>query len=209
MPFKTFAPGVLTASDVNTFLMQQAVITCTSTTRPASPVTGMTIFETNTQLFKVWDGSAWQDLSPYIAGAAWTSFTPTIAAASTGWALGNGTATGSFLRVGRLIVGRMRFVFGSTSTFGATGLQVDLPVASSNTSEQSLGVGNASDQSASVGIRLIVRRSGGQMIPDAFQSFGGVPEWIGAGPITSTTPFTWNGTDEDRIGWSFTYEASS
>jgi hypothetical protein len=29
MAFKTFAPGVLTSSDVNTFLMRQAVITCT------------------------------------------------------------------------------------------------------------------------------------------------------------------------------------
>jgi hypothetical protein len=47
--FKTFTSGsVLTASDVNTYLAKQAVIVCTSATRPASPPQGMTIYETDT-----------------------------------------------------------------------------------------------------------------------------------------------------------------
>ena len=49
MPFKTFTAGaVLTASDVNTYLAKQAVVVCTSTTRPTSPPEGMTIYETDT-----------------------------------------------------------------------------------------------------------------------------------------------------------------
>lgn len=49
MAFKTFVAGaVLTASDVNTYLAKQAVIVCTSTTRPTSPPEGMTIYETDT-----------------------------------------------------------------------------------------------------------------------------------------------------------------
>ena len=36
-----------------------AVTICTSTTRPASPFTGQTIFETDTNRMKVWLGSAW------------------------------------------------------------------------------------------------------------------------------------------------------
>ena len=49
MAFKTFTAGaVLTASDVNTYLAKQAVIVCTSTTRPSSPPEGMTIYETDT-----------------------------------------------------------------------------------------------------------------------------------------------------------------
>ena len=49
MAYKTFTAGaVLTASDVNTYLAKQAVIVCTSTTRPSSPPEGMVIYETDT-----------------------------------------------------------------------------------------------------------------------------------------------------------------
>lgn len=49
MAFKTFVDGVaLPASDLNTYLMKQAVIVCTSGTRPASPIEGMQIYETDT-----------------------------------------------------------------------------------------------------------------------------------------------------------------
>ncbi len=36
---------------------------CTSTTRPASPFEGQAIYETDTDLTLVWDGSAWKALS--------------------------------------------------------------------------------------------------------------------------------------------------
>ena len=38
-----------------------AVTICTSSTRPGSPFTGQTIFETNTGMMKVWLGSAWSN----------------------------------------------------------------------------------------------------------------------------------------------------
>lgn len=60
MGFKTFVAGeVLTASDVNTYLMKQVVIVCTSGTRPSSPNEGMTIYETDTDKVLVYSGSAW------------------------------------------------------------------------------------------------------------------------------------------------------
>ena len=59
MAFKTFtAGGVLTASDVNTYLAKQAVIVCTSSTRPAGPPEGMTIYETDTDRLLVYTSSA-------------------------------------------------------------------------------------------------------------------------------------------------------
>ncbi len=36
---------------------------CTSTTRPASPFDGMMIYETDTNLVRIWNGSAWKTLS--------------------------------------------------------------------------------------------------------------------------------------------------
>lgn len=60
MAFKTFTAGsVLTAADVNDYLMEQVVITCTSGTRPGSPNEGMTIYETDTDRIMVYNGSAW------------------------------------------------------------------------------------------------------------------------------------------------------
>lgn len=61
MAFKTFVDGaVLTASDVNTYLMKQTVIVCTSGTRPSSPVSGMTIYETDTNQLAIYTGAAWE-----------------------------------------------------------------------------------------------------------------------------------------------------
>jgi hypothetical protein len=50
---------VLTAADLNAYLMRQSVIKCTSGTRPASPDEGMMIWETDTDQLKVYNGTGW------------------------------------------------------------------------------------------------------------------------------------------------------
>ena len=61
MAFKTFNVGdVLTASDVNTYLMKQEVIGCTAGTRPSSPNDGMPIYETDTKSLLVHDGASFK-----------------------------------------------------------------------------------------------------------------------------------------------------
>lgn len=61
MAFKTFNAGdVLTAADMNTYLMNQAVISCTSGSRPGSPTDGMVIYETDTNKLLVREGSVWR-----------------------------------------------------------------------------------------------------------------------------------------------------
>jgi hypothetical protein len=55
MAFKTWADGVaLPASDLNTYLGKQSVIVCTAGTRPASPIEGMTIYETDTDKLQIY-----------------------------------------------------------------------------------------------------------------------------------------------------------
>jgi hypothetical protein len=51
---------------------------CTSTTRPGSPFIGQTIFETDTTLAKVWNGSAWVEYPPGKANTASPTFTGTV-----------------------------------------------------------------------------------------------------------------------------------
>ncbi len=63
MGFKTWAnEEVLASADVNGLLMKQAVIVCTSGTRPGSPPEGMFIYETDTDTYRGYDGSAWQEV---------------------------------------------------------------------------------------------------------------------------------------------------
>ena len=59
MPFKDWGLEVLTSSDVNTYLMQQVIIRCTSTTRPGSPSEGWHIYETDTRRFLVYKSGSW------------------------------------------------------------------------------------------------------------------------------------------------------
>jgi hypothetical protein len=57
MTFTASSP--LTAAQLNDYLMEQAVISCTSSTRPSSPNEGMTIYETDTDRILAYSGSAW------------------------------------------------------------------------------------------------------------------------------------------------------
>jgi hypothetical protein len=53
MPFKVFVNNTtLPDTDLNDYLMEQAVIRCTSGTRPSSPNDGMTIYETDTGMHR-------------------------------------------------------------------------------------------------------------------------------------------------------------
>ena len=75
MPFRTFADAeVLTAAWVNDYLMEQATVICTSGTRPSgvgAPIEGMTIFETDTDRFLIYNGSAWIRVGS-VSSAGWT-----------------------------------------------------------------------------------------------------------------------------------------
>lgn len=67
----TFTVGeVLTAANVNNYLMKQTTIVCTSGTRPGSPVQGMVIFETDTGLVSIYNGTVWVNVTPKSASVA-------------------------------------------------------------------------------------------------------------------------------------------
>lgn len=73
MPYKDFSVGeILTSSDVDTYLMSQVIIRCTSSTRPSSPAEGWHIYETDTDLTQVYNGTTW------VPVGGWLSYTPTV-----------------------------------------------------------------------------------------------------------------------------------
>jgi hypothetical protein len=146
MAFKTFAPGVLTSSDVNTFLMQQAVITCTSTTRPASPPEGMTIYETDTDNYAKYDGSNW------VYQGRWIAYTPTITGTGSGWTIPTPTtASTRYAQLGDLVFVKLRIEWVAGVVRGTGDIQVSLPVnarnGSSANTRPNVGSGVARDTS--------------------------------------------------------------
>lgn len=60
---------------------------------------------------------------------AWQSWTPTWASSGTQPAIGNGTLTGAYKQVGKTLFFRIKFVGGSTTTWGTGSYFITLPVA--------------------------------------------------------------------------------
>jgi hypothetical protein len=199
MAFKTFAPGVLTSSDVNTFLMRQAVITCTSSTRPASPNEGMTIYETDTDLTLQYSGTAWEVVTHI---GAWETYTPVI----NDWTLGNGTMTGRYQRVGRLVVVQIRVTWGSTSTFvGALRFGMPVNVVATTLTSEAMGYCKSRDVSAGIDYPGFIRRSGNQIVPD--WGVTNIGASLRSDNIKNNEPFTW--TTNDELSITAIYEAAS
>lgn len=187
MPIKTFTPSVLTSADVNTYLMQQSVIICTSGTRPGSPINGMTIYETDTECYATYSGSAWIRR----LGGIWANYTPTL----TNITLGNGTMVGKWTLVGATVMGSVRIVAGTTTAYGAGQLGVSIPTAAAS------WVGSID----TVGSGWVDNGSGVSRRGTTLQIIGSeFRQLYEGGTVSNTAPFTF-GT-ASRISLQFFYE---
>lgn len=135
----------------------------------------------------------------------WTVYVPVLSGA--GWALGNGTISAQFMKgPGRLITCKGTIVFGGTSTFGATPLDISLPVnagASNQTSHKGLaGFFDSSAATEFSGTVMVV--SATIMRTRAQSSSAGLI----INPNTANTiPFAW--ATGDTITWELTYEGAA
>lgn len=135
---------------------------------------------------------------------AWNtaSYTPSIS--GTGWAIGDGTITGRYCQVGKIVHFNVSITFGASSTYGSGQLTVSLPVTASGSMNTNAMAGQAVDTSASkryllggfgvgstttITIRSLVTATNGELTS-----------------VISTAPFTWASTDV--IGIAGTYEAA-
>jgi hypothetical protein len=89
MPRKTFTAGeVLAAADVNTYLMNQAVMTFAGTAARGSAIgtasEGMLTWLEDTNVYQYWNGSAWTNLVPAAATNATVTSAYTATAANAG-----------------------------------------------------------------------------------------------------------------------------
>jgi hypothetical protein len=189
MGFKVFTNGsVLPDTDLNDFLMKQTIIVCTSGTRPASPVTGMHVYETDTGKLQKWNGSAWK---PVASGR--TSVVPTLTASTTNPVLGTGsTAQGWYSYGSEAILYAFFIRFGTSgNTFGSGNYQVSLPQTAATPFGSSIhpAVGTVQLGDNSTG----AVSAGDCFVDPASGNFVGL---IGSsGTVSPTAPWTWANSD--------------
>lgn len=88
----------------------------------------------------------------------WTAYTPTWTATTTNPTLGNGSIEGAYILVGRLVIWRMKVVFGSTTSVGSGLYQFTLPVtANDGTGHMTGGEGILRDDSAVAYMPVVAR----------------------------------------------------
>lgn len=78
-----------------------------------------------------------------VPGSATNAYTPVWTATTTNPTVGNGSLTGNYWQVGKLVLGSWRLVLGSTTSIGTGTYSFSLPVASAVRygTEDALGVG--------------------------------------------------------------------
>ncbi len=167
---------------------------CTSTTRPTNPYTGQIIYETDTGLLRVWDGSAWDYFSPKqdtIPGA-YQSYTPTW----TSLTVGNGTQAFSYTQINKMVHVFGRITFGSTTSISSTPL-FTLPVNRDTANLAVLGTATLGDSGTATyaGYPLSTAVNNCYM----FRMDHTVGATVLEGTLTATSPFTWVTNDFIQI----------
>lgn len=168
-------------------------IICTSSTRPAAPFEGQTIYETDTDLSLTWSGSAWVQTGSL---GAWTTWTPTITQVGS---VTHSVVYGRYTKIGRTVYANFTTnVTGSGSA--GTGVSISLPVTSAAGSPLRLGSGHIYDTSTAT-------RYTGMCELDSTTAFRIVGDWSSGNQ--------WGGIPSvglasgDQVSASITYEAAS
>lgn len=203
MVYKLWAfEELLTSSDLNSYLMKQAVIGCTSGTRPSSPTTGMTIYETDTGEIRVYSGSAWVSAGSNKVN----SYTPVLTAATTNPTLGTGSvALGWWTRSQANLIDYSWYIqFGTTGAAAGSGQYlISLPVAAlgvfGSAAPEVIGSGLVRDNSA------VDVRQATWYVPGSNLSV--VVGFASNAVITHSTPWTWAASD--YLAGSIRYRAAS
>jgi hypothetical protein len=203
MPRKEFdAFTRLDASDVNTFLMNQSVMTFASSAARGSaipaPVEGMVSYLADADFYESWTGSSW---APLIGSGNWIPYTPTL----TNMTQGNGTINAAYSRIGKTINVRFRFVLGSTSSIAASGGKtVSLPFNfASNIFSQFDIVGTGSANFPGSGLVIPIVFTSNTVLLTVVTTGG---TYSGLADISNTVPFTWGATN--TLTFVMTYEAA-
>jgi hypothetical protein len=134
-------------------------------------------------------------------GAAWETYTPTLFA----WTLGNGTMTGRYCQIQKLINFEILFTRGSTSVTTALGPQFSLPITAKTGTIAAWGfTGFAQDVSTGIQYPMTAWPIGTTSFYPV--TMGSAGTFVDGYYTSSTTPFTW--ATGDNLFIAGTYEAA-
>jgi len=176
--FKDFVAGdVLTADQVDQYLMQQctmrfATTTARDTALSGTVAEGMVCYTDDTNSLWVYNGSAW-----IRTDTGWTSFTPS-------WPIitvGNGTNVGRYRYVAGDLHVKVHLTWGSTTSQSGGATRVTIPDSQTTAGMKSVGIWWA------VGGGTYYDGSGNSAVGQTDFYFNNV---------TATAPFTWTTGDE-------------
>jgi hypothetical protein len=206
---KTFTAGeVLTAGDVNDYLMDQTIMVFSGTAVRATaipfPSEGMFTLTTSNDQVDYYNGSAWVSALPI---GAWTAYTPTFG--GTGFTtIGNATLDFAFCQIGKTVFVRGSVTWGTTTTgTGFSSLTVSVPVSIAASQIPSLvPLGNLSAAHSTAAFIGQALASGSPTSVTLYvtsdTALSGSSYWLN---IAAGTPSTW--ATGDRIYLNLTYEA--
>jgi hypothetical protein len=201
--FKDYTAGeVLTAADVDGYLMRQAVMTFADATARNTALSGvldegMAAYLEGTDILTIYSGAAWYEIGPF---GAWSSYTPVLTASSSNPTLGSGSsATGRYQRLGRRVTFEAQITFGTSGTATGSGTyRVSVP-ATIDSAWWGHTIGNA------------VLIDTGTPYPRSV-SVGADGTYVemyseASAAVTHAVPFSWAASDIIRI--TGTYEAAA
>ena len=200
---KVFTAGdVLTASDVQNYLQDQAVMvfagTAARSSAIATPSEGMFAVTTNDDELDYYNGSSWVPALPI---GAWQSWAPVL---SGGWLNGNGVWTAAYTQIGKTVIVRAKFVVGNQTTKGTT-LQISLPVTAAANQVNVVSTTSCFATAAGTNTNLLfgIISGSGSVVLFA-QNAGG--SYLTRQGITASVPATWV-TGDDFV-YNIVYEAA-
>ena len=103
-------------------IRDQGVQVTTSGARPSSPIEGMCIYETDTDLLLVYNGSAWKQIGNGATSntfGAWSTWTPQIRQSATA-GMSTTVSYAAYCIIGNTCIANCRLVAGASGTAGQT-----------------------------------------------------------------------------------------
>jgi hypothetical protein len=198
---KIFTAGdVLTASDVQSYLQDQAVMvfagTAARSSAIATPSEGMVAITTDTDELQYYNGSSWVAGVPF---DAWQTWAPTL---SGGWTNGTtGVWTAKYVQIGKTVIATGYFVAGNG--LKGTNLNVSLPVTAANANN----INGSAYCSVSLGstIKPLMVYIG-STTTFSLLALGSAATYVDANQVTASAPLTW--ATGSIISFTLTYEAA-
>jgi hypothetical protein len=145
--YKLYVAGtVLTAAEVNTYLMQQTNMQFASDSARDTALSavldeGLLTCQDDTNSLTVYSGAAWSTIGP--VHGAWTAWTPTLTQSG---AVTKTVTSGAYIRIGRLIVGYCFLTVTGTGT-SSNGIVISTPVTAAVSGTTPCGQGWLLDES--------------------------------------------------------------